>query len=426
MMEGTVYSPMPLSRYRWARWGLFGSTVLLGAALVVTAWIGRERAAGAAAIINQGQGETWLESVRQVVGDFDAGVDSRALDLLLARRREAGLQGISVYDSSGLALVHVGDTTAAPLERLRGFGPRPLSIEQKGARFQLTGVAFVGRPGSAGGRPRPVLVVMTFIPVAARQLLTEATGTLVLSSVVAAALFAAALLFWRLVILHENAERRLEQQKRLSMLGEMSAVLAHEIRNPLASLKGHAQLLVERLGEANPDGTKAQLVVSEAERLEALINDLLGFARSGPIDIQPTDPAALLRQCTEEIGRDGFAIKTDHAPASWPLDPNRMRQALTNVLRNARQASAGATRPEVAVVGENGRLVFTVRDFGPGITAGDEQRIFEPFYTTRTSGTGLGLAVAARIAGMHGGVISVRNHPDGGAVFTIAVPKGPD
>ncbi len=210
----------------------------------------------------------------------------------------------------------------------------------------------------------------------------------------------------------------------MSALGQMAAGLAHEIRNPLASLKGHAELLAERLPAGSADRQKAERVVHEAQRLQALTTDLLDFARSGPIDIRPSDPVALLRSCLSEVGSGDFTLRIDAPPDSCRLDPNRMRQALTNILRNARQASPEGTRPEVSVGRQNGSVAFVVRDFGTGIPPGDEQRIFSPFYTTRTSGTGLGLAVAQRVVEMHGGTIVAANHREGGAVFRVLIPAG--
>jgi two-component system sensor histidine kinase HydH len=278
------------------------------------------------------------------------------------------------------------------------------------------------RPPAPRARSRPPILVIEFEPVVAQRLAAEATRTFVLSALVASALLAASLVFWRLSVSQETIERRLEQQRRLGLLGEMSAVLAHEIRNPLASLKGYAQLLTERLGAGSPERRKADLVVQEAQRLEALTGDLLDFARSGPIAIAPADAAALLREGADEVAPGGFAVRTDGAPPAWPLDADRMRRALTNVLRNARQVSPEGTRPEAAVAREADALVFTIRDFGPGVPVGEERRIFSPFYTTRTQGTGLGLAVALRVAELHDGTITVSNHPDGGAVFRIVVP----
>ena len=278
------------------------------------------------------------------------------------------------------------------------------------------------RPGPGAGRPRRLTFVMEFEPLVAERLAAEATNTFALSLAMALAMIAAALIFWRLSVRQEQIERRLEEQRRLGALGEMSAVLAHELRNPLASLKGNAQLLAERLGSGGPDRRKADLVVTEAQRLEALTSDLLDFARSGPMDLKPTDPAALLAACVEEVGPAGFDVHAEGAPRVWPLDERRMRQALTNVLRNARQATREGTRPEVVAGRSDGSLVFTVRDFGAGIPAGDERKIFSPFYTTRVTGTGLGLAVAQRVVELHGGTIVAANHPDGGAVFRITIP----
>jgi len=426
---------------RWVRWGWLATTLAMGAALLVTAWIGRERAAAAADTLNRGQGEFLLEAARQAVRGAALPLDASRFDSLLERHRSAGLRYVGMIDSTGRAMAQAGNAVGA----LPGEGPQPAptattgprepppTLTVVGDRLRMYGMIRLGPPGPPPGseperrpaprvRSRPPILLIEFEPVVAQRLAAEATRTFVLSALVAAALLAASLVFWRLSIRQENIEHRLEQQRRLGLLGEMSAVLAHEIRNPLASLKGHAQLLAERLGAESAEGRKAELVVQEARRLEALTGDLLDFARSGPIDIQPADPAGLARACVAEVGADGFALHADAAPPSWPLDAPRLRQALTNVLRNARQASPEGARPELTVLREGSALVFAVRDFGPGIPAGEERRIFSPFYTTRTQGTGLGLAVALRVAELHEGTITVANHPDGGAVFRIVLP----
>jgi signal transduction histidine kinase len=118
----------------------------------------------------------------------------------------------------------------------------------------------------------------------------------------------------------------------------------------------------------------------------------------------------------------GVELVVDGAPDVWPLDGSRMRQALGNLLSNARQSAPAARAPRATVAGRDGSRVFEVRDFGPGLPHGSEDRIFEPFFTTRASGTGLGLAVARRVAEMHGGAITASNHPEGGAVFRILIP----
>jgi two-component system sensor histidine kinase HydH len=121
---------------------------------------------------------------------------------------------------------------------------------------------------------------------------------------------------------------------------------------------------------------------------------------------------------------DGHRIDLalDNAPATWSLDPNLMQQALSNLPRNAIQASPDGERAEASLTKENGGLVIQVRDHGEGVPEKDRDRIFEPFYITRTRGTGLGLAVARRIVTLHG-IITATDHSEGGALFQITIPR---
>lgn len=430
-------------RARWVRWGWLATTVAMGAALVATSWMGRRRAVAAATTLNRGQSLVLFEAIRQTARAMAEPPTAQQLDSVLQQHRTAGLRYVAFFDSSGAVLARAG-TAVIPIALPAHRPPGPPAMQRLGSRLRLWGIAGLAPPERqreargapdvprgappprdarpAGLRPRHLAFVMEFEPLVAERLAAEATKTFALSLLMAAALVAAAVFFWRLSVRQEHFARHLEQQRRLGALGEMSAVLAHELRNPIASLKGNAQLLAERLGLDSPNHHKASLVVTEAQRLEALTSDLLDFARSGPLDLKPSDPVALLSSCAEEVCRDGFDVRAEGAPHSWPLDERRMRQALTNVLRNARQATPQGTRPEVAAGRSDGSLVITVRDFGGGIAVGDESRIFSPFFTTRTTGTGLGLAVAQRIVEMHGGTIVADNHPDGGAVFRISIP----
>lgn len=414
---------------RIARWGWLATTFALAASLLATAWAGRRRAADARATLDRGQGEVLLEAAREVVRSTPEAEMATALDSLVARHQAVGLRFVALLDPRGRILAQVGTPLGGPLpDSIRR--PTPSALTPAHSRLRLVGFVPPPRPPrQANGAPqrprgRSSLVVLEFEPLVAERLTAQARDTFLLSAAVALTLLAAALVFWRLTLRQEQAERQLEEQRRLGVLGQMSAVLAHEIRNPLASLKGHAQLLAERMPEAGADRRKAERVVWEAQRLEALTSDLLDFARSGSMDLRPEDPVALLRSCIEEVGAEDFTVRVDGAPRAWPLAAGRMRQALTNVLRNAQQASPAGTRPTVTVEKRSGSLVFTVRDFGEGIPPGDESRIFSPFYTTRTTGTGLGLAVALRVVEMHGGTIVAGNDPDGGAVFQITIPAG--
>jgi two-component system sensor histidine kinase HydH len=204
-------------------------------------------------------------------------------------------------------------------------------------------------------------------------------------------------------------------------------VLAHEIRNPLASLKGHAQLLVESL-QGVPDSpagardrAKAERVVDEAVRLERLTNDLLEFARTGRIERAACDPRAVLTAAAARAPAR-VTIVADAAPTTWSLDAGRMTQALANLIGNALEAAPDA--PVTATVAvDGGALVYRIRDRGPGLP-GDVARLLEPFHTTRVKGVGLGLTVAQRLVELHGGALAGRTHPDGGAEFTVTIPAG--
>jgi two-component system sensor histidine kinase HydH len=279
--------------------------------------------------------------------------------------------------------------------------------------------------GARGGPPVGWFSIMEFVPVSP-TLVARARRTLLVALAGAGILTLATLLFWRTSIRYDDARRRLEEQRRLTVLGEMSAVLAHEIRNPLASLKGHAQLLGERLPDESADKRRADRVVDEARRLEVLTNDLLEFARAGPMALERVSPARILDTTARDLPVGSVVVDTTRAPQSWRLDERRFSHAvLANLLRNAVQASPPDHPAEAATFAENGSLVFTVRDHGAGLPAGQEARLFDPFFTTRTTGTGLGLALARRVVELHGGHISASNAPGGGALFRVELPDRP-
>lgn len=213
--------------------------------------------------------------------------------------------------------------------------------------------------------------------------------------------------------------RRLEAQRaaerELIALGRMAAVVAHEIRNPLASLKGHAQLLEERMTEPR-DLKKAARVVLEAQRLEGLVNGLLTFLRSQRIDPKPTELAPLIETVLQDLSAtERVSLLMQGAPDTWPMDPDRMRQVFSNVLDNALEVSEEPVEFEVRTRAKG--LQISIRDHGPGLPA--EQDIFAPFVTTKTHGTGLGLAVARSIIAAHDGRIQARAREGGGTEIVI-------
>jgi two-component system sensor histidine kinase HydH len=432
--DGETMATNPsLGGRRWARWGLLAATFAMGSALVVTSFLSYRSVVHASAMLSQSQGEALLRAVFLLVRPGQELPDRSALDGLLEEQTASGLRYVAIFDQEGHAIAAAGSALAHPPPTLSAapeHEPRVAFLDL-GPRIRVTAAPPPPPPEGAGRdaagdrsehrRRRPGIVI-EFEPLAARQLSAKAARAFGAGAAAAAGLMVVALLFSRQLQRREDAERRLEEQRRLAVLGEMSSVIAHELRNPLASLKGHAQLLAEKLPEGGRERAKVDRIVLEAERLEALSGDLLDFSRGGPIDRREVDPVAILRAAAESVDATRVRLAPETAPGRFRLDPDRMRQALTNLLLNAVQASPPGALVEAAVSRDGDALVFTVRDHGAGIRPEDRERLFEPFYTTRASGTGLGLAVAQRIAQMHGGTVTAANDPGGGAVFRIALP----
>lgn len=428
------------------RWGLLLTPLAFAVALVGNAWGAYRSARESVQALQRGQAELLAGSFRGgAFGAWERGPNpgprpgaprpppgglrsdlrpaipsddeiAAALDSVVADRSEAGLRWAGFLSAEGEILVGGGRRLDTPF-RVPLSAERPaLTLDGDRVRAYFLGPA-------DEGPARPVLA-LEFEPVVARAMVSSAVRSLTLAAIVSGLLTVAGLVFLRLSLRFEAAERQMEERRRLSVLGEMSAVLAHEIRNPLASLKGHAQLLVERLTGESDERRKAERVVAEATRLEALTTDLLDFAGSGPIHLDDLDPAELVRISAAEASPEvAVAINTRAAPERWPLDGRRLRQALVNLIRNAVQASPPGAPPETTVAVEAGRLVIVVRDHGEGLPAGEENRIFDPFFTTRTTGTGLGLPVARRIAELHGGTLTATNADGGGARFRLEIPR---
>ncbi len=282
-------------------------------------------------------------------------------------------------------------------------------------------------PRHGGGRGRgraPILppVLIEFEPIEAETLQASVAQGAIVALIAVAALLVSGFVLFRLTRRAEQLQEQAERDRRLVTLGEMASVLAHEIRNPLAALKGHAQLLAEQLPDDGRERRSANRVVRSAVRLESLTEDLLSLVRSNQVEKRDVSPDEIVRDSLAQVDFDRFDVDLSGAPARWRLDPNRMQQVLVNLLQNAADASADGQSATVYVRERGGSLVFVVRDSGSGIPPGEETRIFDPFFTKRTQGTGLGLAVARRIVELHGGTIAGRNLDSGGAEFEVVIP----
>jgi two-component system sensor histidine kinase HydH len=396
-----------------ARIALVLVPLLLSAALIGTVVATYLSVRSVLVTLVRGQGDAILDSLShhpsELTGDYLASI--------LREQGPEGLRCIAIFDPAGEAARVLGDCLPQGGDALR----RALQDARSHEVVEVEDRVRMVRGGNQPGR-WPVLV--EFEPVMRRELEQGALRSLGAGGAASLALVLVALGLWRFSLREERLKAAMERDRRLAALGEMAGVLAHEIRNPLTSMKGHAQLLAERLEDGTPERQKADRVVGEALRLEELTADLLSFIRSKQIERREVDPRQVLAAAAAELGDERVEVAVHGAVPDWPLDPSLMQQALSNLLRNALQASPDGAGATATLAAEDTALLFRVRDHGEGVAETDRERIFEPFYTTRTRGTGLGLAVARRIVGLHGGTITAGNHPEGGAVFEVRIPRG--
>lgn len=215
--------------------------------------------------------------------------------------------------------------------------------------------------------------------------------------------------------------RQVRLRENLAALGEMSAGIAHEFKNSLATVSGYAQMLT---GERDPETSQqfARKIAAETSSLTRIVTDFLNFARPQDIHAETVELRPLLEDCARECG---VALRFGDFPSGLELngDPTALRQAFANLLRNSAEAVRDGKPAEVAVsagsAGQSLRLVL--RDNGGGIPQEDLARIFIPFFTTKSQGTGLGLALVHRILTEHGGAISAASDA-AGSTFTLSFP----
>jgi two-component system, NtrC family, sensor histidine kinase HydH len=225
----------------------------------------------------------------------------------------------------------------------------------------------------------------------------------------------------------ESGEQ-LRRAERLSALGEIAAGLAHEIRNPLAGVKGALEIVSARAAAGTPEAEFTRIATRELQRLEGLVQEFLDYARPRAPRPRPTEVLTVMRRVAGLLGpqAEHAAVTLDMASADRTetirIDPEQIEQVLVNVVLNAIQASPRggcvALRYDVA----DGRHLITVSDRGAGIPPETRTRIFEPFFTTKERGTGLGLAISQRIVAAHGGDLRVTPRAGGGTIAEIELP----
>lgn len=223
---------------------------------------------------------------------------------------------------------------------------------------------------------------------------------------------------------------RLHHTQRLASLGQLAAGLAHEIKNPLAGIHG----VLELLRDEESDDERIRLyreMLDELDRVNGTIHSLLGFARPTPPTRMPTDVADLIEGTAKllrpGLSKNGIRLETTIEPEleRFPLDPDQIRQVLVNLVNNAAEAIEhdGSIAIRATPFPDGLGLILAVVDDGPGITADAQEQIFEPFYSTKFSGTGLGLAVARSLVAKHDGEIQVESRDGEGSTFFVLLPE---
>jgi two-component system sensor histidine kinase HydH len=242
----------------------------------------------------------------------------------------------------------------------------------------------------------------------------------------------------RVAVVLENifSFEQLKEQTRLAALGTMSAGLAHEIRNPLAGIKGAAQYLQGGADQAEVPAF-LKVIVDETDRLDTVVSQFLAYARPFEIHAEPALANNLVRRVMDLVRAEGLPegvkLSTELAPGIPPihLDPDKLRQVLLNLVKNALHAIDGdgdvTVRTGLGTLTApphrgNPAFVVSVQDSGEGIAPENLEKLFIPFFTTKPDGTGLGLAISRRLVEAHGGEIAVQSNQEQGTTFTVRLP----
>jgi PAS domain S-box-containing protein len=224
----------------------------------------------------------------------------------------------------------------------------------------------------------------------------------------------------------KQSEDRLHEQEALARLGQMAAVVAHEVKNPIAGIRGALQVIGSRMAADARDKPVVGEIIARLDALNRIVEDLLVFARPRELRAEPTDLKALILGTIEHLKRDpslaGVAIEVAANGAVVNADAEQLQLAIQNVLMNAAQAMGASGRIQISIGHHDGHCAIAMADNGPGMPLDVKEKAFEPFFTTKSRGTGLGLPIAKRVVEAHGGRLTIDTPPAGGTVVTLSLP----
>lgn len=293
------------------------------------------------------------------------------------------------------------------------------------AASQILGIP----PETSGFQIEKLIPGVLSIPLSSRRNELPATtpqGSKILGLSVAALEGSELLIVFQDLTALRRAEDELRRADHLAALGKLSAQLAHEIRNPLAAMRGSAQLLADGSTPDGPTARLSKILIRESDRLGALVENFLRFARPAEPKRELLPVHELVSQVLEMFRIDPLArevhLVDDMVPAHLWVDGEQLRQVLLNLLRNACAAAGPGGTVKVGLTVSERSARLRVWDSAGAIVPADLPRLFEPFFTKREGGTGLGLSTAHSIVRAHGGTIDVTSHPKAGTEFVISLP----
>ena len=441
----TAQPSSPISVFRRRRGLLLFVLALLAAVILI--WLavqGRQREQRTIARILTTQGETLIravEAARRMGMRGQEGRQFRLRFLMDEMIRQGDLRFLGLVDAQGrfeaLSEAEPGvGVTAVRLAALPATSEAAWEIIQSGEESLFVVYRFSRPPrrstmhggmehGFRADEERTLIAVgldaSAYLHAVRKDMLTLAmAGGLCL----ALAFAGAVTLFWRRKV--AELEKEVARRERLAALGTLAAGVAHEIRNPLSSIKGFATYFGAKFEPGTQDRELAEVMVGEVERLNRVVTELLDLTRPSELRLAPVVVPELVRHALKLVEGDcrsrGIVVRERLAELTAVLDADRMLQALLNLLLNAIQAMPGGGTLTVSAHSAKDRLELRVADTGSGIPAQDLDKIFDPYFTTKNQGTGIGLATVRTLVEAHGGGVRVVSEPGQGTQVVLDLP----